>query len=89
MWGETHRPNVSYKGKGRLPRPSLEVSQVCPERLTVALSSRPGAHGATCSGSRQGWGRGPAGARGQDSSKRQGPRTEGLPDSRGGLYIQV
>lgn len=88
MSREINRPNVSYEGKGRLPRSSL-VSHVGPKRLTVTLPSRPWAHGATCSNSWQGWGRGPAGAQGQDSSKRQGPRTEGLPDSRAGLYIQV
>jgi len=48
MLREIHRPNVSYKEKGRLPRSILEVSHVCPKRLTVTLPSRPGARGAPC-----------------------------------------
>lgn len=74
MEGNT-QANVSYKGEGRRSRQSLEVAQVCPQRLPVALPSR--RTGATCSSSWQGWGRGPAGAQGQDSSKRQGAEDGG------------
>lgn len=82
--GETDRPDVGYKEKGRLPRQVLEAC-VRPKR-TGPFPLGPVGPPILALG--RGLGGGPAGAQGQDSSKRQGP--EGGPSRQwGGLYIQV